>query len=78
MWPKRKQRLTAATIANARAIRASVRLDQLVGSFIQVTDTILQGLWCSSWQEGGVRRLSGAAHHFGDDWGSSCIDVYRR
>jgi hypothetical protein len=77
-WPKRRQRLTAATIANARAIRASVRLDQLVGSFIQVTDTILQGLWCSSWQEGGVRRLSGAAHHFGDDWGSSCIDVYRR
>jgi hypothetical protein len=67
MWAKRRQRLTAATIANARAIRASVRLDQLVGSLIQVTDTILQGLWCSSWQEGGVHRLSGAAHHFGDD-----------
>ena len=63
MWAKRRQRLTAATIANARAIRASVRLDQRVGSLIQVTDTILQGLWCSGWPGGGVHRLSGAAHH---------------
>lgn len=61
MWAKWRQRLTAATIANARAIRASVRLHQLVGSLIQVTDTILHGPWCSSGLESGVHRLRGVA-----------------
>lgn len=67
MWAKRRQRLTAATIANARAIRASVRLDQLVGSLIQVTDTILQGLWCSGWPESRVHGVGSVAEQGRDD-----------
>jgi len=74
MLAKRRQRLTAATIANARAIRPRVRLHQLVESLIERTDTILLPVRFSAWSESGVHGRRGFAQKGRDD---AAVGIHR-